>query len=134
MILRKRCRMSQMPSNHQPEEKQEGGQHIPPRHKQPMLLLEGYTRSTLKTKISLWSVFTLVLLLLALGVSLLTVKWPFSVPFRNAGVNIAAIPVYYVSPPPAGNDANNGSVTHPFATIQKAANAAKAAATGATIH
>jgi hypothetical protein len=125
--------MSQVP-DHQPEEKQEGEQHIPLRQKQPMFLLQRYKHSTLKTKISLWSVFTLVILLLALGVSLLTVNWPFPVPFRNAGVTITANPVYYVSPPPAGNDANNGSIAHPFATIQRAANAAKVGAPGATIH
>src|ERR1700694_2603214 len=95
--LRKRCSMSQVP-DHQPEEKQEGEQHIPLRQKQPMVLLQRYKHSTLKTKISLWSVFTLVILLLALGVSLLTVNWPFPVPFRNAGVTITANPVYFVSP------------------------------------
>ncbi|GAC1349280.1 MAG: hypothetical protein NVSMB27_20910 [Ktedonobacteraceae bacterium] len=99
------------------------------RQKQPMLLLQRYKRSTLKTKLSLWSAFTLVLLLLVLGVSLLTSGWPFRVPIRNAGVHIAATAVYYVSP--SGDDANNGSITHPFGSIQRAADVAQV---GTIIH
>src|SRR5713226_2613475 len=107
--------MSQTPPNEQSQSEQERTKQNPHRQKQPMLLLQRYKRSTLKTKLSLWSVFTLVLLLLALGVSLLTSGWPFSVPIRNAGVHISATAVYYVSP--SGDDANNGSITHPFGSI-----------------
>ncbi len=119
--------MSQTPPNEQSQSEQERTKQNPHRQKQPMLLLQRYKRSTLKAKLGLWSVFTLVLLLLiSLGVGLLTAGWPFSVPFRNAAVHISTTAVYYVSP--SGNDANNGSITYPFASIQKAANVAQAGA------
>ena len=119
--------MSQMPPDQQSQGKQERAQEKSHRQKQPVLLLQWYRRRTLKAKLGLWSVLALILLLLlSLGVSVLI---PRFVPIRNAGVHISATPGYYVSP--SGNDANDGSITHPFATIQKAANVAQA---GITIH
>jgi len=119
--------MSQLPPDHQSQRKQERAQQKSHQQDQPIHFLQWYRRSTLKAKVGLWSVLALIVLLLfSLGVSILL---PKSVPFRNAGVHISATLVYYVSP--SGNDANDGSMAHPFASIQKAANVAKA---GATIH
>ena len=119
--------MSQLPPDHQSQRKQERAQQKSHQQEQPIHFLQWYRRSTLKAKVGLWSVLALILLLLfSLGVVVLI---PRSVPFRNAGVHISATLVYYVSP--SGNDANDGSMAHPFASIQKAANVAKA---GATIH
>jgi len=119
--------MSQLPPDHQFQRKQERAQQKSHQQDQPIHFLQWYRRSTLKAKVGLWSALALIVLLLfSLGVSILL---PRPLPFRNAGVHISATPVYYVSP--SGNDANDGSITHPFASIQKAANVAKA---GATIH
>jgi hypothetical protein len=115
------CRMSQMPPDHKSQWKQERAQQTP--------LLQWYRRSTLKAKVGLWSVFALILLLL--GVSVFTARWSVSRPNRVAGVHLTVTQggTYYVSP--SGNDTNDGSIAHPFASIQKAATLAQA---GTTIH
>jgi len=119
--------MNQLPPDHQSQRKQERAQQQSHQKDQPMHLLQWYRRSPLKAKVGLWSVFALLLLLVvSLGVRVLL---PSSGPFRNAGVHISAAPVYYVSP--SGNDANNGSAAHPFATITRAAYSSTA---GTTIH
>src|SRR5438270_9633774 len=107
--------MSKLPPDHQPQRKQ----HLLP--------IQWYRSRTLKTKLALGSALALVLLLLA--VSVLTSRWPFSVPHKEAGVHVTVTAIYYVSP--TGNDANDGSLAHPFVSIQKAAKVAQA---GATIH
>lgn len=71
--------MSQIPPHRQAQEKQEQTQQI--------RLLQSYRRSTLKTKIGLWSLLALILLLV--GVSVLTANWPFHRPIRTAGVHIS---------------------------------------------
>lgn len=118
--------MSQLPPEHQSQKDQEREQEKSHRRGQPVYLLQWYRKRTLKEKLSLWSVLALILLLLSIGVSVLIHR---PVPFQNAGVHISAAPVYYVSP--TGDDANDGSLAHPFASIQKAANIAQA---GTTIH
>jgi hypothetical protein len=119
--------MSQLPPDDQPQRKQEPAQQQSHRQRQQLLPWQWYRSRTLKAKVALGSVLALVLLLVA--VSLFTTRWPFSVPHKEAGVHITVTANYYVSP--SGNDANGGSITHPFATIQKAADIAQA---GATIH
>jgi hypothetical protein len=119
--------MSQLPPDDQPQRKQEPAQLQSHRQRQQLLPWQWYRSRTLKAKVALGSVLALVLLLVA--VSLLTTRWPFSVPHKEAGVHVTVTGTYYVSP--RGNDANDGSIAHPFASIQKAANVAQA---GATIH
>ena len=119
--------MSQLPPDHQSQKERERAQQKSHRQVQPIHFLQWYRKRTLKAKLSLWGVLALILLLLlSVGVSVLIRR---SVPFRNAGVHISTAAVYYVSP--SGDDANDGSISHPFASIQKAASVALA---GATIH
>src|SRR5437868_15451185 len=107
--------MSQLPPDHQSQRKQERAQQKSHQQDQPIHFLQWYRGSTLKAKVGLWSVLALILLLLfGLGVSIFL---PRSVPFRNAGVHISATAVYYVSP--SGDDADDGSISHPFARDRK---------------
>jgi mannan endo-1,4-beta-mannosidase len=80
-MIRKMCRMSQMPPHHQPKGKQELKQRVP--------LLQWYRKRTLKAKVSLWSVLALILLLL--GISLLQ-QPPLK--HRVAGVHIVVSPPF----------------------------------------
>jgi hypothetical protein len=119
--------MNQLPPDDQAQKKQERAEQESHRQRQQLLPWQWYRSRTLKAKVALGSALALVLLLLA--VTLLTTRWPFSVPHKEAGVHVTVTAIYYVSP--TGNDANDGSIAHPFASIQKAANVAQA---GATIH
>ncbi len=123
--------MNQLPPDHQSQRKQERAQQQPQRQRHQVLPWLWYRGRTLKAKVALGSALVLVLLLLLVGVSVLTTKWPFSIPHRVAGVHItvtAGGPLY-VSP--SGNDSNDGSIAHPFASIQQAA---KVARPGTTVH
>src|SRR6266704_6971370 len=119
--------MNKLPPDHQSQRKQERAQ----RQRQQVLPWQWYRGRTLKAKVALGSALVLVLLLLLVGVSVLTTKWPFSIPHRVAGVHITvtACGPLYVSP--SGNDSNDGSIAHPFASIQQAS---KVARPGTTIH
>src|SRR6266567_4476169 len=123
--------MNQLPPDHQSQRKQERAQQQPQRQRHQVLPWQWYRGRTLKAKVALGSALVLVLLLLLVGVSVLTTKWLFSIPHRVAGVHItvtAGGPLY-VSP--SGNDSNDGSIAHPFASIQQAS---KVARPGTTIH
>ena len=120
--------MNQLPPDHQSQRKQERAQQQPQRQRHQVLPWLWYRGRTLKAKVALGSALVLVLLLLLVGVSVLTTK---SVPFRNAGVHVtvtAGGPLYVSS---SGNDSNDGSIAHPFASIQQAS---KVARPGTTIH
>src|SRR5438874_3254355 len=122
--------MSQLPPDDQAQRKQEPAQQESHRKSQQLLPLQWYKRRTLKAKLALGSLLALLLVLVV--VSLLTTGWPFSLPHKQAGIHITVAATYYVSP--AGNNANDGSLAHPFATIQKAATLARTGGPGTTIH
>src|SRR5713101_6679922 len=107
--------MNQLPPDDQAEKKQERAEQESHRQRQQLHPWQWYRSRTLKAKVAFGSALALVLLLVA--VSLLTTRWPFSVPHKEAGVHVTVTATYYVSP--TGNDANDGSIAHPFASIQK---------------
>src|SRR5438105_15207202 len=96
------------PPDHQSQRQQERTQQKPHRQRQGLLPWQWYRNRSPKARVALGSACALLLVLLV-SVSVLTLRWPFAVPHRVAGVHSTVTSAAAAHVAPTGKHPHEGS-------------------------